>query len=196
MKKLFIASNNPNKIREIRDILDRNGIAIDLVCPADFDHHEEPLEDGSSFQENAYIKAKYYHDLFHYPTIADDSGICIDHLNGGPGIHSARFLAELDYDQKCDRIIELMKDAEDRSARFVDCLCFIDENEKVSFYEGINEGWIAYEKAGSEGFGYDPIFMIPQYNKTEAELGDAFKNEHSHRAKALKEWIIDAKERL
>lgn len=196
MKKLFIASNNPNKIKEIRDILERNGIAIELVCPADFNHHEEPLENGNSFQENAYIKASYYHDLFHYPTIADDSGICIDALGGCPGIHSARFLAELDYDQKCDRIIELLKDVKDRRACFVDCLCFIDENENVSYYEGINEGWIAYEKAGSEGFGYDPIFMIPAYNKTEAELGDAYKNEHSHRAKALKEWIIDAKERL
>ena len=196
MKKLFIASNNPNKIKEIRDILECNGIAIELVCPADFNHHEEPLENGNSFQENAYIKASYYHDLFHYPTIADDSGICIDALGGCPGIHSARFLAELDYDQKCDRIIELLKDVTDRRACFVDCLCFIDENENVSYYEGINEGWIAYEKAGSEGFGYDPIFMIPAYNKTEAELGDAYKNEHSHRAKALKEWIIDAKERL
>ena len=196
MKKLFIASNNRNKIREIRDILDRNHVTVELLCPADFDHHEEPDENGSSFKENAYIKANYYHDLFGYPTIADDSGICIDHLDGGPGIHSARFLGDLDYDQKCDRILKIMEGVQDRGARFVDVMCFIDENGNVSYYEGINEGRIAYEKAGSEGFGYDPIFIIPQYNKTEAELGDAFKNEHSHRAKALKEWIIDAKNKL
>ena len=75
-------------------------------------------------------------------------------------------------------------------------MCFIDENGKVYLYEGINEGQIAYQKAGHEGFGYDPIFMIPQFNQTEAELGPAYKNEYSHRAKALKKWITDAKEKL
>lgn len=197
MKKLFIASNNHNKILEIKDILERNGIDdIELLCPKDFDHHDEPEENGKSFRENAFIKASYYHELFHLPTIADDSGICIDYLNGLPGIHSARFLPEMDYDHKCDYIIGLLKDVRNRGARFVDCLCFIDRNDEISYYEGINEGTIAYEKAGHEGFGYDPIFVIPAYNKTEAELGAAYKDEHSHRAKALKKWIIDAKDRL
>ena len=196
MKKLFIASNNGHKIEEIRDILNRNQIEIEVVCPKDYDCKEEPVENGRTFAENARIKAQFYYDLFHLPTIADDSGICIDYLNGLPGIHSARFLHDMNYDQKCDFVIELMKDIKERGTQFVDCMCFIDENGEIFEYEGINEGEIAYEKAGSEGFGYDPIFLIPQYNKTEAELGPAYKNEYSHRAKALKKWIADAKERL
>ncbi|MBR5755130.1 MAG: RdgB/HAM1 family non-canonical purine NTP pyrophosphatase [Erysipelotrichaceae bacterium] len=196
MKKLFIASNNAHKIDEIETILRQNGVDMEVTCPKEMDCHEEPEENGQTFEENAYIKAKFYYDLFHLPTIADDSGICIDYFDGGPGIYSARFLAELDYDKKCDRIIEMMKDTDDRGAQFVDCMCFIEENGNVSYYTGTNEGYIAREKAGHEGFGYDPIFVIPEYNKTEAELGMVYKNEHSHRAKALKKWILDAKEKL
>lgn len=196
MNKLFIASNNKHKIEEIKDILNRNNVEIDLVCPRDFNHNEEPEEDGKTFKENAYIKAKYYHDLFNLPTIADDSGICIDYLGGLPGVHSARFMPDLNYDETMDFVINLMKDVKNRNAQFVDCMCFIDKDNNVSFYEGINEGYIAYKKAGKEGFGYDPIFVIPEFNKTEAELGAEYKNQYSHRAKALKKWIIDAKEKL
>ena len=197
MKKLFIASNNAHKIEEIKDILVRNGINdIEILCPSDFDDKDEPVEDGNTFAENAYIKAKFYHDLHSLPTLADDSGICIDFLNGDPGIHSARFLPEMNYDEKCDYIVNLLGDSDNRGAQFVDCMCFIDKDGNVYEYEGINEGTIAYAKAGSEGFGYDPIFVIPEYNKTEAELGAEYKDEHSHRAKALKKWIIDAKEKL
>ena len=196
MQKLFIASNNRNKIEEIRDILDRNGIRLELVCPNDYGCHEEPEENGLSFEENAYIKAKFYHDRFHLPTIADDSGISIDYFGGAPGIHSARFLPQFNYEEKCERIIEMMKDVKDRKARFIDCLCFIDEEGTVRYYRGVNEGSIAYQRAGNEGFGYDPIFVIPTYGKTEAELGQTYKNEHSHRAKALKEWISNEKERI
>ena len=196
MNKLFIASNNKDKIREIKDILERNDVHLELVTPKDMDHHEEPVEDGSTFEENAYIKARYYHDLFGMPTIADDSGICIDYFGGKPGIHSARFLPEMTYPEKNAYIIEVMKDVTERGAQFVDCLCFIDKDNEVHYYKGINEGQIAYEAAGDKGFGYDPIFLIPAYNMTEAELGDDYKNEYSHRAKALKKWIIDAKEKF
>ena len=196
MKKLFIASNNGHKIEEIADILKRNNVEIELVCPKDFDCSEEPVENGRTFAQNARIKAQFYYDRFHLPTIADDSGICIDYLGGNPGIHSARFLHGMNYDQKCDYVLELMKGVKERGAQFVDCMCFIDKNGEISEYEGINEGQIAYEKAGHEGFGYDPIFLIPKFNQTEAELGAAYKNEYSHRAKALKKWITDAKERL
>ncbi|MBQ9425456.1 MAG: RdgB/HAM1 family non-canonical purine NTP pyrophosphatase [Erysipelotrichaceae bacterium] len=196
MNKLFIASSNPHKLEEIRDILLNNGIDLELVCPKDFGCEEEPVEDGLSFEENAYIKARFYHDLYHLPTIADDSGICIDYLGGKPGIHSARFLPEMDYPHKCAYIVDIMKDVSERSARFVDCLCFIDGKGSVHYYQGVNEGTIAYEPAGDKGFGYDPIFVIPEYGKTEAELGEEYKNVYSHRAKALKEWIIDAKEKF
>ncbi|MCR4855057.1 MAG: RdgB/HAM1 family non-canonical purine NTP pyrophosphatase [Erysipelotrichaceae bacterium] len=196
MKKLFIASNNAHKLEEIADILKQNGVELQLLCPKDLGYKDEPVEDGSSFSENAYIKAKYYHDLCGLPTIADDSGICIDYLGGKPGIHSARFLPDMDYPQKCAYIVDLMKDVTQRGAQFVDCLCFIDEKGNVNYYEGINAGEIAHEPAGSKGFGYDPIFLIPEFNQTEAELGEEYKNVYSHRAKALKEWIIDAKDRL
>ena len=196
MKKLFIASNNKDKLIEIKDILNKNNIEIELLSPKDFDCHDEPIEDGTTFKENAYIKAKYYYDKFKLPTIADDSGICLDFLNGGPGIHSARYLPGLSYDEKNDYIIEMMKDSDNRGAKFVDALCFIDKDGNVSYYEGENAGTIAYKKAGNKGFGYDPIFVIPEYNKTEAELGPEYKDEFSHRAKALKKWIIDAKKKL
>ena len=196
MNKLFIASNNADKINEIKDILEMNGIEMELICPKDLDCHEEPNENGETFEENAFIKASFYHDLFHLPTIADDSGICIDYFGGKPGIHSARFLPEMKYPEKCRYIVEVMKDVKERRAKFVDCLCFIDGKGEVHYYRGENEGRIAEEPAGDRGFGYDPIFLIPEFNKTEAELGEEYKNVYSHRAKALKKWIVDAKERL
>jgi len=196
MKKLFIASNNKHKLEEIRDILKRNGVEVEIYTPADFNFTSEPVEDGTTFEENAYIKARFYHDKVNMPTIADDSGICIDYLDGKPGIHSARFLSEMSYPEKCNYIVEMMKDVNKRGAQFVDCLCFIDINNEVNYYKGINEGEIAKEVKGDKGFGYDPIFLIPKYNMTEAELGEDYKNEYSHRAKALKEWIIDAKDKL
>ena len=125
MNKLSIASNNADKIREIRDILLLNGIEMELLCPRDMDCHEEPEENGESFEENAYIKARFYHDLYHLPTIADDSGICIDFLDGGPGIHSARYLPDMNYDEKCDYIVNLLGDSTNRGAQFVDCIYLI-----------------------------------------------------------------------
>lgn len=193
MNKLFVASNNQSKIKEIKMILLENNLNTQIVCPNDYEDSEEPIEDGTSFSENSYIKAKFYHDKYHLPTIADDSGICIDFFDGKPGIHSARFLNSLNYVEKNDFILYLMKNANNRNARFIADICYIDENDKVYHYEGINEGEIALEQKGNEGFGYDPIFLIPEYNKTEAELGDKYKNKFSHRAKALKRWIIDVK---
>ena len=196
MKKLFIATGNRHKLEEINDILLRNGVQVELLTPKDFDFDEEPVEDGTTFEENAYKKAKFYHDRVNMPVIADDSGICIDYLNGGPGIHSARYLSGMDYPEKCSYIIKMMDGVEERGAQFVDVLCFIDINNEVNYYKGVNEGEIALEAKGEKGFGYDPIFLIPQYNMTEAELGEDYKNEYSHRAKALKKWIIDAKDKL
>ena len=196
MKKLFIATGNRHKLEEIDDILKRNGVEVELLTPKDFDFKDEPVEDGDTFEENAYKKARFYHDLVKMPVIADDSGICIDYLDGGPGIHSARYLPDMDYPQKCEYLVKMMEGVEKRGAQFVDVLCFIDINDEVNYYKGINAGEIALEAKGEKGFGYDPIFLIPEYNKTEAELGEEYKNEHSHRAKALKKWIIDAKDKL
>ena len=188
MKELFIATNNPHKTEEIKEILKSRNFNVDLLCPKDFNDRSEPVEDGNSYKENAYIKAKYYYDKYHYPTLADDSGISIRYLNYEPNIHSARFLETDDYIEKNNKILDLMRGVKDRYAAFECCLCFIDEN-KAHYFEGINEGEISLEPKGDEGFGYDTIFLIPKYNKTEAELGNDYKNANSHRAKALRKWV-------
>lgn len=189
MNKLFIASNNAHKISEIKQILLDNGFNIDIYCPNDFDCKEEPIEDGLSFEENAYIKAKHYFDLYKMPTLADDSGITIEYFNNLPGIHSARFLHCDNYVEKNEKILDLMKDIKNRNAKFIDVICYIDELGNASYARGENPGLIAYEQKGDKGFGYDPIFVIKEFNKTEAELGEEYKNKFSHRAKALEKWV-------
>lgn len=189
MNKLFVASNNIHKIGEIANILALNNLNIELVSPKDFDDKQEPIEDGKTFEENAYIKASYYYEKYKLPTIADDSGLCIDYFNGLPGIYSARFLSNLDYKKKNDYVLDLMKDIKNRKATFVAYICYIDETGAISYFKGENKGEIALQAKGNEGFGYDPIFFIPKENKTEAELGQNYKDTYSHRAMALKEWI-------
>ena len=189
MKKLFIATGNPDKIKEFKKIFDENGIKFDIVSPKNFNDDSEPVENGSTFEENAIIKAKYYYDKYHLPTIADDSGMCIEFLNDFPGIYSARFMGSHSYYDKNEALITIMDDAPNRNATFNCVVCYIDESGKINTFEGINGGTIAYKQAGDEGFGYDPIFVIPEFNKTEAELGYAYKNKYSHRAKALNLFI-------
>lgn len=198
MKKLFVASSNAHKISEIDMILRQNGVVLEIVCPKDFDCKGEPVEDGTTFKENSEKKAQFYYDLYKIPTLADDSGICIDHFNSMPGIYSARFYGDMDYKLKNEIVLKMMENVPEdkRSAQFVANICFIDEEGTVHHYEGINPGRIAHEQKGTDGFGYDPIFMIDEFNKTEAELGDVYKNEYSHRAIAMKKWIKDVKEKF
>lgn len=189
MNKLFVATSNQNKIFEFKKIFDENKIDVELVSPKDFNDTSDPIEDGNTFEENAIIKAKFYYDKYKLPTIADDSGMCIDFFNGFPGIYSARFMNKYSYHEKNELIIKALDGIDNRKATFNCVVAYIDINGKVNSFEGINEGTIAYKEAGSEGFGYDPIFIIPEFNKTEAELGYAYKNKYSHRAKALNKFI-------
>lgn len=193
MKKLFIASNNEYKLSEIRDIFKLNDIEFEIVSPKDINCIDEPIEDGLSFKENAYIKAKYYYDLYHLPTIGEDSGICIEYLDNKPGIYSKRFLEHLNQYDKNEEVIRLLENADNRIARFYAYIAYIDENSDIHYFEGINEGEIAHQQIGDDGFGYDPIFLIPKENKTEAQLGQVWKNKHSHRAKAFKKFIDHVK---
>ena len=195
MKKLFIASSNVHKLAEIRDIFKLNDIEFDIVCPLDMRCEEEPVEDGNDFKENAYKKAKFYYDLYNLPTIGEDSGICIDYLDGKPGIYSKRFLEGLNEHDKNEEVIRMLKKATNRKATFHAEICYIDSRANVHYFTGINEGEIASRQAGSEGFGYDPIFYIPAENKTEAQLGTQWKNRNSHRAKAFKLFINYVKNR-
>lgn len=188
METLFVATGNDHKLYEINKILKDNGLEVNITCPKYFADEDEPLEDGKSFEENALIKARYWFNKYHLPTIADDSGICIKYLNDFPGIYSARFMSKYSYPEKNGTILKIMEGVENRYAAFHCALAYIDEfgNEKV--FMGIFEGEIADSIKGEHGFGYDPIFYVPEYNKTSSEMSDEEKNAVSHRGKAFKEW--------
>lgn len=194
MKSIFIGTGNQNKIEEIREIFKKNDIEVDIKSPKDFDDDSNPIEDGFSFEENAIIKAKYYYEKYHCACLAEDSGITIEYLNNLPGIHSKRMLNQLNDSEKNEYILQIMKNVKNRKAQFHDVVCYIDENGNIHTFEGINNGEISLMQKGEHGFGYDPIFLIPKYNMTEAELGDDYKNENSHRAIAFKKFIEYIKE--
>ena len=187
MEKLFVATSNAHKLEEIREILKLYGIERELVCPASFDDHDEPVEDGKSFKDNALIKARYWFNKYHLPTIADDSGLTIHFFNEFPGIYSARFMQDYSYFEKNSWILKGMKNESDREAKFHCVIAYINENTEECF-EGILQGEIADSIKGEHGFGYDPIFFLPELNKTTSELSPEEKNRLSHRSLALRKW--------
>ena len=187
MEKLFVATSNAHKLEEIREILKLYGIERELVCPASFDDHDEPIEDGKSFKDNALIKARYWFNKYHLPTIADDSGLTIHFFNEFPGIYSARFMQNYSYFEKNSWILKGMKNEGDREAKFHCVIAYINENTEECF-EGILQGEIADSIKGEHGFGYDPIFFLPELNKTTSELSPEEKNRLSHRSLALRKW--------
>lgn len=187
MEKLFVATSNAHKLEEIREILKLYGIERELVCPASFDDHDEPIEDGKSFKDNALIKARYWFNKYHLPTIADDSGLTIHFFNDFPGIYSARFMQNYSYFEKNSWILKGMKNESDREAKFHCVIAYINENTEECF-EGILQGEIADSIKGEHGFGYDPIFFLPELNKTTSELSPEEKNRLSHRSLALRKW--------
>ena len=187
MFKLLVATKNKGKLKEIKDILFDLPIHIFLIPESD---HDDVDENGSSYFENALLKAKYFALKYHLPTLADDSGLEIDALNGEPGIKSARFLGQdAPFEEKIDKILELMKNAPNRNARFktVSVLYLPNENKFFSA-EGIVEGEILLspQKVAGSGFGYDPIFKPFGYEESFSMLGENIKNKISHRSKALK----------
>lgn len=187
MEKLFVATSNAHKLEEIREILKLYGIERELVCPASFDDYDEPIEDGKSFKDNALIKARYWFNKYHLPTIADDSGLTIHFFNEFPGIYSARFMQNYSYFEKNSWILKGMKNESDREAKFHCVIAYINENTEECF-EGILQGEIADSIKGEHGFGYDPIFFLPELNKTTSELSPEEKNRLSHRSLALRKW--------
>ena len=187
MEKLFVATSNAHKLEEIREILKLYGIERELVCPASFDDHDEPIEDGKSYKDNALIKARYWFNKYHLPTIADDSGLTIHFFNEFPGIYSARFMQNYSYFEKNSWILKGMKNESDREAKFHCVIAYINENTEECF-EGILQGEIADSIKGEHGFGYDPIFFLPELNKTTSELSPEEKNRLSHRSLALRKW--------
>ncbi len=184
--KLVLATQNKHKIQEISQILKHP--KLQLPSLADFSLEVDIKEDGNTFKENAYIKASQVAKLTGEVAMADDSGLEVDALGGAPGIYSARYAGEDATDEQNNQyLLKQMQDIPQnkRRARFV-CVMAIVTPEGESFYaRGTCEGLIAKEPKGTHGFGYDPLFIIPEYNKTLAELGPQIKNQISHRAQAL-----------
>jgi XTP/dITP diphosphohydrolase len=174
--RLVLASRNPNKLREFRAALP--GWEVELL-----DSPEEPVEDGATFLENARVKAR--HGRLHAPADAwvagEDSGIEVAALGGRPGVHSARWS-----ERHVEQLLEELADIDDRRARYICELVVLAPDGREVRATGTLEGEIAREPRGSEGFGYDPIFVPAGESRTVAELGDAWKAEHSHRARAAR----------
>ena len=189
---LLIATTNPGKMKEIQGILDQ--IPLTLLSLSDLPAIVEPEETGSTFAENARLKALYYHQATGLAAVADDSGLEIDALGGAPGIHSARWEGT-DYGVKFRKIYELLdaKNARRSPARFV-CRVALAGGGRVEFEaEGVFEGHIADEPRGEHGFGYDPIFFYPPFGKTSGELPRDLKATVSHRGKAfaaLRQYLL------
>ena len=186
-KKIVFATGNEGKMKEVRMILADLGIPV--LSQKEAGISVEVEENGKSFAENARIKACAVQKLTDAIVLADDSGLEVDYLDRAPGIYSARYMGEhTSYDIKNNHILELLADAppEKRTARFVCAIAAALPDGTVLTSEGVMEGEIGYETAGENGFGYDPIFYLPQYGCTSAEISPEQKNEVSHRGKALR----------
>jgi XTP/dITP diphosphohydrolase len=190
-KKILIATTNAGKFAELSEMLDRE---IDWVSLRDFKNITPVAEDGKTFAENARKKALGYAKQTGLWTIADDSGLVIDALDGLPGVKSARFSGSKDKDRKIvdkknvEKVLKLLKSVpcEKRTARFVCCLCLASPKKILIETEGQLEGIIAEKPVGENGFGYDPIFFVPHLNKTVAQLSAEEKNAISHRGQAVR----------
>lgn len=206
--KIVFATANKGKLREAAEIL---GEGFELLCPADLGILEDIEETGSTLKENSVIKARYIHEKTGLNCFADDTGLEVDALDGAPGVHSARYAVEVavrngdtelasrvdhDFRANVDALLAELakKPGADRKARFHSVVTLI-WNGEMHFFEGAFEGRIAEARSGSNGFGYDPVFVADACpDHTVAELPESFKNEHSHRAKALKEmaaWLAE-----
>ncbi len=187
MKKVIFATGNEGKMREIREIL--GDLDIQLLSLKDAGIQANIVEDGKTFEENAQIKARTICQLTGEIVLADDSGLEIDYLNKEPGIYSARYMGEdTSYRIKNTNLIERLNGVPDeqRTARFVCAIAAAFPDGTMKTVRATMEGRIGYEEKGENGFGYDPIFYLPEYGCTSAELSMEEKNKISHRGKALK----------
>ncbi len=190
MNRIVLATNNANKLREVREILQPLGFEVLSQKEAGADVN--PEENGVTFAENAAIKARAVYEIVKMPVIADDSGLCVDALDGAPGVYSARFAPEGEH---CDKLLSVMAEvpADQRGAKFVSSIALLDAAGVLTICDGECPGTIGYEKRGTNGFGYDPVFMYGE--RSFAELTAEEKNTVSHRANALKKLYEVLKER-
>ena len=182
--KIVFATNNKHKLEEIKDILGKD---FEIVSLAEIGCHEDIPETGLTLEENARQKSTYIVEHYNHDCFADDTGLEVDVLKGEPGVHSARYAEGTDHDSEANmrKLLSKMSNVKDRTARFRTVISLIINGVEHQF-EGRVEGRIATEKHGTEGFGYDPIFIPEGYDKSFAELGEEVKNQISHRARAVK----------
>lgn len=182
--KFVLASQNQHKLEEMQAILSAHG--VEVVLQSDIGLHVDVEETGETFAENAMLKAKAVMEASGLPAIADDSGVCVDALNGAPGVYSARYGGpELDDTGRYRLLLENMRGAKSRTAHFTSAIACIFPNGDTIEAEGICPGTIAFAPQGDGGFGYDPVFFLPELRKTYAQLTPAEKAAVSHRGKAL-----------
>ena len=204
MRQLLVATTNPGKLREIRTLM--AGVPVTLVSLTDLSRRsssgakadlpiDEPEETGTTFEENARLKARYYAERSGMPTVAEDSGLVVDALGGEPGVRSARFLrADASYPERFAEIFARLQQrpGEPRTARFVAALACANDGRVIYETTGVVEGEIADEPRGTGGFGYDPIFYYPPYGRTLAEVSELEKVAIAHRGvafRAFAQWL-------
>lgn len=187
--KIVFATNNQHKLQEIRDIL---GPQFQIVSLSDIGCHDDIEENGSTLEDNARIKSHYVSQKYGVSCFADDTGLEVDALGGEPGVHSARYAEGTDHDSQAnmDKLLRKLANNNNRRARFRTVISLLEKEADGSWtehlFEGCVEGTIATVKRGTEGFGYDPIFVPDGYNESFAQLGEDVKNSISHRARAVK----------
>lgn len=197
MTEIIFATGNAGKAREVAMMFADMDVCVKTLKEAGIE--AEIIEDGKTFMENARIKAETIAKYTDKIVLADDSGLVIDYLNGEPGIYSARYMGEAtSYDIKNNNILERMSGVPEaeRTARFICAMVAAMPDGEVIETEGTMEGIIGWEIAGSNGFGYDPVFYLPQFGKSSAEITPEQKNEVSHRGKALRMMQAQLKKRI
>ena len=185
MRKIVFATNNPNKLREIREIL---GSRFEVVSLSEIGCHDDIPETGATLEANALQKAQYIHDHYGLDCFADDTGLEVDALGGAPGVHSARYAEGTDHDSEANmqRLLRELAGRDDRQAHFRTVIALIMDGQ-THLFEGRVDGRIDTERHGQGGFGYDPLFIPDGYNDSFAVLGEETKNRISHRARAVQQ---------
>lgn len=196
MKKFVVATKNKGKLKEFQEIL--RGFPFEVVSMEQIGINDDIEENGQTFEENALIKARAVHKITGDMVMADDSGLEVDYLNGEPGIYSSRFAGEGASDQdRNQKLLSLLKNVplEKRSARFVCVIAVVLSDNDYFTVKGTFEGFIGFEPKGQNGFGYDPLFYVPQFNMTSAQMEAHKKHEISHRGKALTKMVEELAKR-
>lgn len=189
-RPLVLATGNPGKLSELAALL--GGFSCDIKGLRDFGPIPPCAETGATFEDNAVLKARFTARVLGFPALADDSGLVVKALDGAPGVRSARFAGPRATDEEnVRRLLEAMKGVKDREASFQCILALAVPRGPALLYEGTCTGWITEEPAGTDGFGYDPVFFYPPLQKTFAQLSREEKNRVSHRGKALHEFVAE-----